>query len=207
MARKKPAYDAACYYAGKLLGGCTVADSEAYGLLMKECGGDARRVLREYAYFSPELRAILEKAALIQSDRERSGGVFHDPPTSPWGPVRASDTLCPGVFLITTENRHGGIMVAQEVSAFLSPAARKCGFKKNGYLCFDEAAHENVVLRELLDKKLWQIPDRIKDKEAFEENINRSIREYSPDYWRARTRGREAAKEARRARPSKEAAR
>ena len=44
-------------------------------------------------------------------------------------------------------------------------------------------------------------------KAAFEENINRSIRQYNPDYWRARQSGIEAAKEARRPRPDREAAR
>ena len=34
------------------------------------------------------------------------------------------------------------------------------------------------MLRELLDKKLWKIPERIKDEVAFEENINRSIKRY-----------------------------
>ena len=53
MPRKRTGYDAACYYDGKLLGRCTRADSEAYCTLMKACGGDAARVLREYAYFSP----------------------------------------------------------------------------------------------------------------------------------------------------------
>ncbi len=132
MPRKRTGHDAACYYDGKLLGRCTRADSEAYCTLMKACGGDAARVLREYAYFSPELRAILEKAALIQSDRDRTGGMFHAPQTSPWGPVQTCDTLCPGVFLVTTAS-HGGTMVASEAAAILSPAAKKCGFKDKGY--------------------------------------------------------------------------
>ena len=66
-------------------------------------------------------------------------------------------------------------MVANEAAAILSPAAKKCGFKHKGYLCFEEDSQENVALRELLDKKLWKIPDRISDKAAFEEAINRSI--------------------------------
>ena len=99
------------------------------------------------------------------------------------------------------------IGLAREAAAILSPAAKKCGFKDKGYLCFEEDAQESVVLRELLDKKLWKVPDRIKDKAAFEENINRSIRQYNPDYWRARQSGIEAAKEARRPRPDREAAR
>ena len=58
------------------------------------------------------------------------------------------------------------------------------------------------MLRELLDKKLWKIPERIKDKAAFEENINRSIKRYNPEYWRARQSGLEAVQTARKeARP------
>lgn len=49
------------------------------------------------------------------------------------------------------------------------------------------------MLRELLDKKLWKIPERIKDTATFDENINKSIREYNPDYWRARQAGLEKA--------------
>ena len=89
MPRKRTGYDAACYYDGKLLGRCTKADSDAYTLLMNACGGDAARVLREYAYFSPELKAILEKAALMQADRSRTGGMFHAPKSSPWGDVES----------------------------------------------------------------------------------------------------------------------
>ncbi len=98
-------------------------------------------------------------------------------------------------------------MVANEVAAILSPAAKKCGFKDKGYICYEEDAQESVVLRELLDKKLWKIPDRIKDKERFEENLNQSIRQYNPEYWRARQSGREAAEAARSTAPAKEAAR
>ena len=152
----------------KLLGRCTKADSDAYTPVDDACGGEAARVLREYAYFSPELKAILEKAALMQADRRRTGGMFHAPKSSPWGEVQNCETLCPGVFLVSTAS-HGGTMVANEVAAVLSPAAKKCGFKDKGYICYEEDAQESVVLRELLDKKLWKIPDRIKDKGQFEE--------------------------------------
>lgn len=118
--------------------------------------------------------------------------MLNNPENSPCGKVQTCDILCPGVFLVSTAN-HGGTLVSQEVSAMLSPAARKCGFKQGGYLCFEEESHESVVLRELLDKKLWSVPDRIKDKETFEENINKSIREHNPDYWRARQAGLEKA--------------
>ena len=141
MPRKRTGYDAACYYDGKLLGRCTKADSDAYTLLMNACGGEAARVLREYAYFSPELRAILEKAALMQADRSRTGGMFHAPKSSPWGDVQSCETLCPGVFLVSTAS-HGGTMVANEVAAVLSPAAKKCGFKDKGYICYEEDAQE-----------------------------------------------------------------
>ena len=42
-------------------------------------------------------------------------------------------------------------MVANEVAAVLSPAAKKCGFKDKGYICYEEDAQESVVLRELLE--------------------------------------------------------
>lgn len=118
--------------------------------------------------------------------------MFHNPENSPWGKVQTCDVLCPGVFLVSTAS-HGGTLVSKEVSALLSHAAQKCGFKQGGYLCFEEDCQESVVLRELLDKKLWSVPDRIKDKAAFEENINKSIREYNPEYWRARQAGLEKA--------------
>jgi hypothetical protein len=79
------------------------------------------------------------------------------------------------------------------MDAFLSLAAKKCGMRRGGFLCFEEDTQEAVVTRELLDKGLWRIPDRIKDRAAFEENINKSLREYNPDYWRSREHGREKA--------------
>lgn len=114
--------------------------------------------------------------------------MYQEPNKSPWGAVQTCDTLCPGVFLVSTAS-HGGTMVSNDVAAFLSPAAKRCGFRRGGYLCFEEDTQEEVVLRELLDKKLWKIPERIKDKAAFEENINRSIKRYNPEYWRARQSG------------------
>ena len=71
----------------------------------------AARVLREYAYFSPELKAILEKAALMQADRSRTGGMFHGPKSSQWGEVQNCETLCPGVFLVSNAS-HGGTTVS-----------------------------------------------------------------------------------------------
>ncbi len=118
--------------------------------------------------------------------------MYQQPEQSPWGKVQTCDTLCPGVFLVSTAS-HGGTMIAKDMAAALSPAARKCGFKQGGYLCFEEDSQESVALRELLDKKLWAIPDRVKDKAAFEENINQSVREYHPDYWRVRQSGLEKA--------------
>jgi hypothetical protein len=195
MAHKKPKYDVTCYYGEKLLGRCTVADGEAYNAMMGQCGNSAARVLREYSYLSPELKEILEKAAAIQAGQHRiseSAGLFSPPKNSPWGEVDYCDTLCPGVFLVSTPS-HGGIMVAREMEEFLSPAARKGGQRKNGFLCFEEDSEEAIVFRELLDKKLWEVPSRIKDRATFEETINNTLRKYHPEYWRSREHGRENA--------------
>ena len=92
MTRKSFGYGAACYYAGKLVGRCTLADAQGYEQLMKACGGNAARVLQEYAYFSPELRGILEKVAAVQAKESRAAGIFQSPRLSPWGDVQTSDT-------------------------------------------------------------------------------------------------------------------
>lgn len=118
--------------------------------------------------------------------------MFTRPDWSPWGKVQECDTLCPGVYLVSTAS-HGGTMVAPEMISALSPAARKCGMRQKGWLCFEEDSEESIVLRELLDKKLWEIPERVRDKAAFEEDINNTLRQYHPDYWRTRQAGMERA--------------
>lgn len=65
MARRIKGSDASCWYKGKKLGDCTVSDSDAFVTLMDACGDDPNKVLREYGYFSPELKEILEKAVKL----------------------------------------------------------------------------------------------------------------------------------------------
>lgn len=107
------------------------------------------------------------------------------PDFSPWGVIDWIETLAPGFDMVATPS-HGGIMVSREASFMLSPAARKCGAWNGGYLCFEEDSAEYVVLRELLDKKLWNIPERIKDTAAFEGNIDQIIQTCHPEYWKSR---------------------
>ena len=107
------------------------------------------------------------------------------PDFSPWGVIDWIDTLAPGFDMVATPS-HGGIMVSREASFMLSPAARKCGAWNGGYLCFEEDSAEYVVLRELLDKKLWKIPERIKDTAAFVDNIDQIIQTCHPEYWKSR---------------------
>jgi len=108
-----------------------------------------------------------------------------DPGTSPWGKIDWMETLAPGIDMIGAEG-HGGIMVSREASFMLTPAARKYGHWQGGYLCFEAYAEENIVLRELLDQKLWHIPDRIKDLKGFEADINQRIQSGFPKYWKSR---------------------
>lgn len=108
-----------------------------------------------------------------------------DPGTSPWGKIDWMENLAPGIDMIGAEG-HGGIMVSREASFMLTPAARKYGHWQGGYLCFEAYAEENIVLRELLDQKLWHIPDRIKDLKGFEADINQRIQSGFPEYWKSR---------------------
>lgn len=76
MAKYRPRYDCTIFYEGKRIGGCTVSDMGTYELLMQTCHNDAARVLREYAYFSVELRAILEKVAVRQKAKSMRDAQF-----------------------------------------------------------------------------------------------------------------------------------
>ena len=104
---------------------------------------------------------------------------------SPWGDVLISDKLCPGVYTVSTADK-SGIMVTNDMTAAFSPAAKKCGVKFNSFLCFEDNGAKEVALRELLDKKLFTAPGNDKDVAAFEENINKSLLEKQPAYWRSR---------------------
>ena len=114
--------------------------------------------------------------------------MFKAPKTSPWGEVQTCDIIMPGVFLVSTAG-HGGAMVAKDITAILSPAARKCGFREGGYLCFEEDTQEAVVLRELMDKGHWS-PTHTTDREGFEARLNESLQRDNPEYWRMRQMGR-----------------
>ena len=73
--------------------------------------------------------------------------MFTQPEWSPWGKVQVCDPLCPGIYLVSTAG-HGGTMVTPDMIPILSSAARKCGMRQNGWLCFEEDSEESIVLRE-----------------------------------------------------------
>ena len=105
---------------------------------------------------------------------------------SPWGQMDEVIFVLPGIDLVSTPS-HGGARVTREAAMLLSPEARKCGFHEGGYLWFEEDCCEQVVLRELMDKKLWTPPaDRIKDAAAFECAIDRVLQACQPEYWASR---------------------
>lgn len=187
MARKLSGYASACYYNGKLMGRCTSADGDTYAQFMQQCENNAMRVLCEYTYFSTELRSILEKVAATQVKEARKAGVFLPPEDSPWDEVQYCRELCNGMFMVSTAG-HGGIMVVKEVASTLLPAARKCGFWENGYLCFEEDCAACVVLRELLDRTPYVVPDYIEDVQDFKNCIDRSLQQYNKNYWESRAR-------------------
>lgn len=92
---------------------------------------------------------------------------------SPWGEIQALETLYPGIHLITTPG-HGGIMAEWPAYLELSVAARKCGFRENGCLWFEEDCCEQVVLRELLDRGMWTLPDRSATRQSLKKESTES---------------------------------
>ena len=77
--------------------------------------------------------------------------MYREPSDSPWGLVVRGDTLCPGVYSVSTAG-HGGIMAQIDAARqLLSPEAQAVGFQAGGYLNFEEDCDAPVVLRELMD--------------------------------------------------------
>lgn len=77
--------------------------------------------------------------------------MYREPSDSPWGLVVRCDTLCPGVYSVSTAG-HGGIMAQIDAARqLLSPEAQAVGFQAGGYLNFEEDCDAPVVLRELMD--------------------------------------------------------
>lgn len=112
---------------------------------------------------------------------------MREPTYSPWGEIQWCEKLYPGMYLVETAS-HGGVMVDREAELCLTSAARKCGMRDGGYLCFEEDCCEQVILRELLDRKIWKIPERVKDPETFEKALDQTIQKYHPEYWATRQR-------------------
>ena len=112
-----------------------------------------------------------------------------EPGYSPWGKVQSCNTLCDGVFSVVTES-HGGIMVHQIVAGnVLSGAAIKCGFADGSYLCFEEDCDAQVVIRELMDRKLYQAPvNEHYPPGKYESVIDASVQRNHPEYWSFRKR-------------------
>ena len=123
-----------------------------------------------------------ERVAEIQSVLDAKKVM--EPSFSPWGKVQSCHTLCDGVFSVGTES-HGGIMVHQIVANnTLSRAALKCGFTDGSYVCFEEDCDAQVVIRELMDRKLYRPPvnDRF-PQGKYESVIDESVQRNHPEYW------------------------
>lgn len=126
-----------------------------------------------------EKQSVLDQLAKAKEqvqERYRTGDDFKQPPhLSPWGELTAFKTLCPGVFRVKAGER-SGIMVANEVSALLSPYLCKQGERRGGFLCFEE---ETAVMRELSDKKLLQgqrdaaPPEKMRKPAAHKASVER----------------------------------
>jgi hypothetical protein len=106
------------------------------------------------------------------------------PRSSPWGAVQHCEVMANGVFMVNTSS-HTGIMVRKNAADCLSNDALKYGFSAKNYICFD-GHNTQIVIRELLDKKLWQIPDRVINKAQYEDGVNKTLQDYYPEYWAAR---------------------
>lgn len=129
---------------------------------------------------------LVERAAEMVAEIQRGLDAKEamKPSYSPWGKVQTCKELCDGVYSVRTAS-HGGIMAHQEVvDKVLSVAAQKCGFTEGRYLCFEEDCDEQVAIRELMDRKLFQAPvNEHFPSGKYESVIDASIQRNQPEYW------------------------
>ena len=144
-------------------------------------------------YFSDLFSAQKDLVARAQEEvqcleEQRQNAIAPEaPPYSPWGNVQECETLCPGVYSVSTPG-HGGIMVRRELAEkIFRKEALDCGFTEGAYLCFEEDCDEPVALRELMDKGMYQAPvnERFAPG-AYEAVINDSLQTFHATYWQAR---------------------
>ena len=113
--------------------------------------------------------------------------MYRKPSDSPWGLVVRCDTLCPGVYSVSTAG-HGGIMVQIDAARrLLSPEAQTVGFQAGGYLNFEEDCDAPVVLRELMDSGIIAPrTDNYFRPGEYEACIARSLPHWNPAHSQAR---------------------
>lgn len=146
-------------------------------------------------YFSDRIAAtrnLLERAGAefeiqeIQREKAREAHAKENgyPAYTPWGEIDRCTDIAPGVFSVSTSS-HGGIMVDTDmVRSALSAKAQELGFQYGGFLCYEEDCDAPIVLRELMDKKLYTAPVNEYYKEGeYSALIDDSLRHYHPDYW------------------------
>lgn len=105
---------------------------------------------------------------------------------TPWGKAQQSVQIVQGMTLVSTAG-HGGIMVTEKAAKdWLSEAARECGMRYSGYLCYEEDCDINIVIYDA--KPLWEtfgsaLPGLLaKPMGEVLKRIKRSISGYRPEY-------------------------
>ena len=94
--------------------------------------------------------------------------MYREPSDSPWGVVVRCDTLCTGVYSVSTAG-HGGIMVQTDAARrLLSPEALAVGFQAGRYLNFENAVIALVktqgidkIIKLILERLCFQLPAMI----------------------------------------------
>lgn len=112
-----------------------------------------------------------------------------EPVDSPWGEIQTSTMIAAGVFEVSTAG-HGGMMVLPIVAkGYFTPGALKLAERHNGCYCFEEDVAGAVVMRELLDKSWFDVPENRRDyytRESLIAACESMIEPYAPEYWKYR---------------------
>jgi hypothetical protein len=141
-------------------------------------------------YHSDPIKAVKDLVSRAMEEIQALEEQRFTPPTeSPWGEVQTCKELVTGAYSVSTAS-HGGIMaVVEEAEELFSPDARACGFVEGRYLCFEEDCDAQVVILELMDRKLYQVPvNEHYPPGKYESMIDANVQRNHPEYWAFRKR-------------------
>lgn len=103
---------------------------------------------------------------------------------SPWGEVQYCNEICPDVAVEVTTAGHGGVMIKEEETDWLTDEAMQKALYYDGFYCFEEDCDAPIAIYEMIQHGFYTFPADYYayDFDHYYEVIKDNIRQWNPDY-------------------------